>query len=287
MVEASEAQAADSGSSEAQVAQTFIDDGGKFLPGWKEHYVPEALRSDEVYGTFGDVGGALTMLGNLQGMIGKKGVIKPGEASPPSEWDNFHREMGRPDTKDLYNIKAPDDLAEVYDKNVMAKARDVFFGLGLDQKKVDALMALEEERTRAGLAAVEAQKLEADNTFKEWGVTNPDKMHWANRMIAENCNDDDHKTALLEALDNNTAFAELLFNVSAKFKEHKVISDTEQPIGMSPGDALAEAKKVESTPGFILPDDKGQFMRDVNRPEYERLEKERTKYYQLANVKPG
>lgn len=267
--------------------QTFIDASGKFLPGWKEHYVPEELRADKVYDTFDDVGGSLKMLGSLQGMIGKKGIIVPGEASPPSEWDNFHREMGRPDTKDQYKMKVPEDLAQYYDKNLVAEARNLFFEEGYDQKKVDKLWEFEEKRIRSGLQMLANKELEADNAFAEWGADNPEKKHWANRMIAENCTDDEHKKALLAVLDNNVAFAELLSNVSAKFKEHKIITESEQMFAMTAAEAMTEAKKIESTPGFLLPDDKGQFLREVNRPEYDRLEKERDKFYKLANKKPG
>jgi len=280
-------ESSDEQGSQSETQQTFIGADGKFQSGWKEYYVPEELRTDEVYDTFDDVAGSLKMLGNLQKMIGKKGLIVPGEASPPSEWDNFHRELGRPDTKDQFQMKTPDDLVEIYDKNLMAEARDMFFELGFDQKKVDRLWEFEEKRVRAALKIIAEKTLEKDNAFAEWSNANPQKLHWANRMIQENVNDEEHKKTLLESLDNNVAFAELLFNVSAKFKEHKIISETEQVYGMTPAEALTEAKKIEQTPGFILPDTKGQLLRDVNRPEYDRLEKERDKLYQIANTKPG
>lgn len=289
--EASGAQVASESSAEqvaqSETPQTFIDADGKFLPGWKEHYVPEEFRMDKVYDAFDDVAGGLKMLGNLQSMIGKKGVIVPGEASPPSEWDNFHREMGRPDTKDQYKMKVPEDLAQYYDKNLVAEARSLFFEEGYDQKKVDKLWEFEEKRIRAGLQMLANKELEADNAFAEWGADNPEKKHWANRMIVENCTDDEHKKALLAALDNNVAFAELLFTMSKPFHEHRILTDTEITFGMTAAEAMTEAKKIEATPGFLLPDEKGQFLREVNRPEYDRLEKERDKYYQLANKKPG
>ncbi len=284
--ESSAEQVAQSESSEAP--QTFINEKGEFQSGWKEHYLPEDLRADKVFDTFSDVAGGLKMLGHLQSSIGKKGVIIPGEASPDHEWDNFHREMGRPDTKDLYEMKIPDDLAEIYDENLVAEARDMFFELGYDQKKVDRMWEFEEKRIRSFVESQVKVKLEADNDFAEWGVANPEKKHWANRLIEENSNDDAHKAALLESLDNNIGFAELLSNISGKFKEHKVITETEQATGITAGEALTEAKKIENTPGFLMPDDKGQLMKDVNRPEYDRLEKERDRLYKLANPeKPG
>ncbi len=268
---------------ETQTQETFIDADGKLLPGWKEYYVEENLRTDKVYDTFSDIRGGLNMLGNLQNMIGKKGVIIPGEASPETEWDNYFREKGRPDTKDLYEMKIPDDLLEVYDAGLVTEARDMFFELGYNQKEVDRMWAFEEKRIRAAVEGQNQKQLEVDNAFAEWGAANEDKMHWANRMIAENCNDEEHKTALLESLDNNVAFAELLFNVSGKFKEHKGVREAEAPQGMSKGEALTEAKKIEQIPGFVLPDERGQLLRDTNRSEYDRLEKERDRLYQLAN----
>ena len=293
--EASGTQVASESSGEqvAQVEtpQTFIENG-KFLPGWKEHYLPEELRANKVYDTFDDVGGSLKMLGSLQNMIGKKGVIVPGEASPPSEWDNFHREMGRPDTKDLYQMKIPDDLVEVYDENLVAEARDIFFEEGYDQKKVDRLWEFEEKRIRTGLKAIaEAEAnavLEMENTLKEkWGKDYEQRLHLTNRVISENTESQEEKEALLDVIGNNPIVGNFIASIGTKFMEHKIITETEQTYGMTSGEALTEAKKIEQTPGFILPDEKGQFLREVNRPEYDRLEKERDKFYKLANVKPG
>lgn len=276
----------------AQEPQTFIDKDGKFLPGWKEHYVPEELRADKVYDAFDDVAGGLKMLGSLQNMIGKKGVIVPGEASPPSEWDNFHREMGRPDTKDQFQMKVAEDLTEIYDKNLMAEARDIFFELGFDQKKVDRLWVFEEKRIRASLKTIAETEVKArfdmENTLKEkWGADYEGRLHIANRMISENTDDQEEKESLVGIIGNNPLVGNFLANIGKKFMEHKIITETEHPGSMLPSEALTEAKKIESTPGFLLPDEKGQFLKETNRPEYDRLEKERDKFYQLANAKPG
>ena len=295
--EASGTQVASESSAEqgAQVEtpQAFISVDGKFLPGWKEHYVPEEMRADKVYDTFSDVGGSLKMLGSLQGMIGKKGVIVPGEASTPTEWDNFHREMGRPDTKDLFQMKVADDLTEIYDENLVTEAREMFFELGFDQKKVDALWAFEEKRIRAAQKAVQEAEakatLDMENFYKEeykddW----PIMQQRANRIISENTDSQEEQQALVDIIGNNPIVGKFLGTISKKFQEHKIITESEQVSGMMPSEALTEAKKIEAMPGFLLPDDKGQLLRDTNRPEYDRLEKERDRLYHIANPKkPG
>lgn len=274
---------------QTETPQTFIGGDGKFEAGWKEHYLPEEMRADKVFDTFSDVAGGLKMLGSLQGMIGKKGVIIPGEASPQTDWDNFHRELGRPDTKDLYDIKTPEDLVEHYDENLVAKARDMFFDLGLNQKTVDTLRAFEEERTRAGLKAFAESRakatLDMENFYKEEYKADWEVMKQrADRIISENTDSPEEQKALCEVIGNDPVVAKFLGTISAKFQEHRIISDPETPGGMSPGEALTEAKKIEATPGFLMPDDKGQLMKDVNVTEYQRLEKERDKYYKLANA---
>lgn len=289
-------QAGSSAEQGAQTEQTFIGADGKFSPGWKEHYIPEEMRADKVFDTFDDVGGGLKMLGSLQSMIGKKGVIIPGEASPETEWDNYFRAKGRPDTKDQFQMKTPDDLVEHYNENLIAKARDMFWKLGFNQKEVDALCLYEEERTRAGLKAVADAKAKAfsdmETALKEkWGSDYEPRLHLTNRVISENTENQEEKEALLDVIGNNPIVGNFIANIGSKFKEHRIITDVEQLGGMTPGEAMTKAKELELTPGFILPDEKGQLLRDVNRPEYDRLEKERTRLYELANPelvkKPG
>lgn len=294
--EASGTQVASESSAEqgAQKPQTFIDAEGNFQPGWKEHYIPEEMRADKVFDTFSTVSEGMKMLGSLQGMIGKKGLIVPGEASPPSEWDIFHRGLGRPDTKDLFQMKVADDLAEVYDENLIAEARDIFFELGFDQKKVDRLWEFEEKRIRAGQKAIQEAEakatLDMENFYKEeykddW----PIMQQRANRIISENTDSQEEQAALFDIIGNNPIVGKFLGTISKKFQEHKIISDTEQVSGTLPSDAKTEYQKLEVTPGFLIPDDKGQLLRDTNRPEYDRLEKERDRLYHIAypNKKPG
>lgn len=303
MTEASETQVANgtqTDSSAEQGAQetpkSFISADGEFLQGWKEHYIPEEMRADKVFDTFSTVSEGMKMLGSLQNMIGKKGLIVPGEASPPSEVDIFHRGLGRPDTKDLFIMKVPDDLTEVYDENLVAEARELFFELGYNQKQVDKMWEFEEKRIRAGLKTLaEAQAKETvdmENFYKEeykddWAIM----KHRANKMIADFTDSQEEQQALVEVIGNNPIVGKFLGTISKKFKESRIITDTEQVSGMLPSEAMTEAKKIENTPGFLVPDEKGQLLRDVNRPEYDRLERERDKFYQLANqlvnTKPG
>jgi hypothetical protein len=285
---------AEQGAQKTEAPQTFIGADGKFTQGWKEQYIPEEMRADKVFDTFDDVAGSLKMLGSLQNMIGKKGVIVPGEASPETEWDNFHREMGRPDTKDQFQMKVADDLTEIYDENLIAEARDMFFELGFDQKKVDRLWEFEEKRIRAGMetiAKAEAKAtLDMENFYKEeykddW----PIMQQRANKLIADFTDNQEEQQVLCKVIGNDPIVGKFLGTISAKFQEHRIVTETEQASGMMPSQAKTEYQKIEATAGFLLPDEKGQLLKDTNRPEYDRLEKERDRLYHIVfpDKKPG
>ncbi len=101
----------------------------------------------------------------------------------------------------------------------------------------------------------------------------------------QNTDNQEEQAALVDIIGNNPIVGKFLGTISAKFQEHRVITDPEQPGGIAPSEALTEAKKIENTPGFLIPDEKGQLLKDTNIVEYQRLEKERDRLYKLAN--PG
>ncbi|KKL84301.1 hypothetical protein LCGC14_1966080, partial [marine sediment metagenome] len=147
-----------------------------------------------------------------------------------------------------------------------------------------------EERVRGGLKTmVEASAkatLDMENFYKETYKDDwPIMQQRANRLISENTDSDEEQKALCDVIGNNPIVGKLLGTISKKFQEHRVITDSETPGGMAPSEALTEAKKIEATPGFIMADDKGQLLKDTNIVEYQRLEKERTRLYKIAN--PG
>ncbi len=51
---------------------------------------------------------------------------------------------------------------------------------------------------------------------------------------------------------------------------------------MQSNETAGDISAIEQTPGFLLPDTKGQFLRDINRPEYDRLEAKRDAAYRQA-----
>jgi hypothetical protein len=227
----------------------FINEDGSFREGWQNALVPEDLRGLGEYKSVTDIRSALKQLGTLSRLKGRKGIIPPGEDATASELDVFYEALGRPKTPDDYKVEIPDDLKEFYDEKDLAEARSALHKAGLNQKQVAAVIALDAKRLSEGRA-----KLEGDTTVArevaekalrtKWGDAYEEKLHVANRVIAENAGA--NKDAFLAKYGNDPLVAELLAEVGSKFMEGKIINTDSSSTKMTPGEAKLRLSELAS-----------------------------------------
>ena len=53
---------------------------------------------------------------NLQSLIGKKGVIPPGEKDGAEAWERYYNQLGRPPRPELYQFAKPQGFAGYSDE---------------------------------------------------------------------------------------------------------------------------------------------------------------------------
>jgi len=76
----------------------------------------------------------------LEGKITAKGLILPKDDAPPSEWAEFHKALGRPESAGKYEIAMPPGVeATEIDKTLQADMRQAFYEAGLTPKQVARL----------------------------------------------------------------------------------------------------------------------------------------------------
>ncbi len=248
-------EVAENTSEETQVAsETVSEFDGNLGEGWMEKYgVSEDLRSNQTLLTTKDVAGMASQLVNAQKMIGQNPnmAVIPTEQSSETEWSEFHKATGRPDTPDEYQIAHPEGV------EVNAELETSFKGLvhseGLRPSTVQKLSDFY-ENTIAGMrqAMVDSQvqaKTDCEEALKsKWGAAYDERLHLTNRMVAENATDE-NKDHVLASIGNDPVVADFLANMAAKFVEHRIITaDINQP---TPPDALAAAETLRNTPGYI------------------------------------
>ena len=249
------AEVAEVSAQEQEVPVSVIGEDGNFSENWMElSGVEEDLRGDLTLKSCKNIKGMASQLVNAQKMIGKSAnmVVVPTEQSTQSEWDEFHKSTGRPDTPDDYAITHAEEVGEI-DGEVETAFKNLAHSEGLRPSTVQKLIALDDQRVLAIREAMaksqEAELTACEEKLKEqWGAAYEERKHLANRMIAENTTEDT-KQSVLGAIGNSPVVADFLANIAKKFVEHKVISaDVDTP---TPVEASAKADELRATPGYL------------------------------------
>ena len=244
-------------SEETQVATdeavSLIDSEGKFSEGWKDS-LPEEIRGEKCLDTFGDLSGAMKMLVHAQKSIGKDKIVMPTEKSTQAEWDSFYEIMGRPKTPEEYVWEPGEGIAEYVDPNLTAEARTLFHELGFSSKQAEALFAFEEKRITGALeqqevVAAQAMKESEEALRAKWGGAYDQRLHLANKMVAENTTEET-KQPILDTIGNNPVVADFLATIAKKFVEGGIITGTEADMP-TPVEATAKADELRATPGYL------------------------------------
>jgi len=264
---------------EASVSPTsFIGDDGNFTENWMEVAgIPEELRVDQTLKTTRNLSGLASQLVNAQKMIGKHAdmVVVPNEKSTQSEWDEYYKAGGRPDTPDEYAFEHVEGIES--DPELETAFKNLAHSEGLRPSTVQKLIEMDDNRTLMVAQAMQEAKIaevaSAEEALKkQWGAAYDERLNLANRMIQENVSED-NKPALLDAIGNNPMVADFLANIAKKFVEHKIISaEVDQP---TPVEAHAAIEGLRNTPGYITGE-----LANTSPARYKQITQEIAKLYQ-------
>jgi len=213
---------------ETTSAPSIIGEDGSFVANWHET-LPEDIRGDVSLRDFKNVAGLAKSFVTTKRMLGKNKVAIPSESSTDAEWDEFYQAGGRPKTAADYDLKRPDDLPEeCYDKELVAKAQELFLKIGLNRKQAEALFAFQNENAMAAIKAGEVQEEQeiqelADALHKEWGKAYEQKVHLGNVAVEQGAgNNEEFKERLTQKFGNDPDFIRFAANLGGKFAEHGV-----------------------------------------------------------------
>lgn len=257
---------------------TVIGEDGSFNEGWKE-MLPEDIRHELSLDTVRDLPGLAKQFVHAQKMIGKNKITLPGEHATDSEVDAFHRALGRPETPDDYQLNVPDEIKGEFDENLLGQAKKMAHQLGLPQKAFDALIQFRTVEIEAGKRAYEAEQQqqfeEAEQVITEYaGEAIDEQAHFANKLIADNCPNDEYKDKLLDALNSNPMrpyVFNFLANIQRKaFEQHGGIPTGDGgATAMTPAMLESKAKELMATPGYM-----DGSLKDSNPEGYARITRE-------------
>jgi len=258
------------------------------LEGFKD-LLPEEIRHELSIDTYGDVVELVKQHVNLNKMTGKDKVVIPTETSSQVEIDAFRKAVGVPPNSADYNMPIPEETKEYFDENLIAGARELFHSpkMNLNQEQVDVLWAFEQARVAQGVKEIEdAEQTEYEEAEKiileESGEALEDQKHLANKLIADECPDEEKRAKLVEAINANN-LRPYLFNflagIQQKYREsHGGIPPSEGGLALTPAMMESKAKELQATPGYF-----DGTMKNNNPEGYKRLTDEITGLFNRAS----
>lgn len=124
--------------------------------------LPEDIKKDPSLQTFKDPASLAKSWVNAQKMIGADKVVIPGENATDEEKAAFYNKLGRPESAEKYELKAPEGYT--LDDATTKSFKEAAHKLGLTTAQANALLAFDAERQKS---AVDAQGTAALNAVRE------------------------------------------------------------------------------------------------------------------------
>jgi hypothetical protein len=209
-------------------------------------------------------------------MVGKKGVIVPGDKATDEEWGAFFDSIGRP-TADKYEVKTPE--GKEINKDFVSQFKEIAHKNGVLPKQAQAILdqyiTFEEGMATKQTDAMKQAKAQAvDGLKKEWGEGFDKNISLAKMAVKESGVQGLEEYLTKTGLGDDPVVIKLMAKMGSMFGEDKLRGDA--PGGRLDGQTPAELKSaIDKVMG-----DKNHPYHDRNHPGHNRAVQEMSGYYQ-------
>lgn len=198
---------------------------------------------------------------NLQGVVGRKTVATPQEGATEEQWDQFYRELGRPDSPDGYTfVNELDESLKTNAEAVLKPMLETFHKAGLSEKQAQEVVGAYLENANATIearhqAAAQAREQAEVTLRQQWGQAYDAKIgaaaEAAEALFGENLQQF-NQIQLSDGsyLGDNPLMMQLLAALGESVDEGSV-----HPSGgratLTPEEAAAELQALMADPNFV------------------------------------
>ncbi len=251
---------------------------------WRDG-LPAEYRGHAAFANMSDLGALAKEHLNLQGLIGKKGVVMPGAGDAPEAWDRFYKDLGRPDAPEGYEFKKPEGGA--YSDDLAKQFRAWSHKAGLSPRQAQALhdsYFAELTRLNAEAETAEKQQIEAATAKLrgEWGAAFDAKIALSERAI-DLGGPELSKAIKASGIRNDPTFIAWVAKLGERLAEHKLI-DGAANAAMTPAEAKAAIAKLDAE--AIAGGNKHPAV-DKLHPEHAAWNDKRRQLYEMAYSEPA
>lgn len=236
---------------------SVVKPDGTFIEGWRDK-LPEEFRNEKCLDTVTDFNNAIKQLVSHKKMVGKDKIALPNDKSTPQEWEAFYASIGRPVTLEEYKgPDVPEDLKEIFDDNRIAAMKKTAFELGATQKQFDAYLRNEVEQVTLLLAEEDKLDLQTRQDSEkalrtEFGAAYDERIHVANRLIAEAFTNEEQKMDFLEKFGSDTDFIRFASRIGSKLGEHTAL--IAQLTQKTTSEVQKRISELQNTKGYMTMD---------------------------------
>jgi len=214
------------------VPVNLVSADGTLIDNWQSH-APEGfedLREDKSLSTIKNVWGLSKSFVHVRKQVPVDKMPRPNENWGDSDWDEFHKAGGRPETAADYNIKRNEAIPEeLISQETMDGFQKLLFKHGASKKLVDALMTYNDEQTLKMMKQHEEKTTEFntrlwDSLHDTWGAAYDQRVGRAKKAIERGTNEDEgFYQRVLSKVDKSADLIKFMANMEDKFSEHEPV----------------------------------------------------------------
>jgi hypothetical protein len=161
---------------EPEQVPSLVNEDGTFVKDWTTKLKDESLHNDATLKTIPDIDTWAKNHVNLRKQVPMDKMPRPTEHFTDSDWDEYHKAGGRPDTAADYNIKRNEGIPEALrTKEAIDSDQEFYLKAGFSKKQVEALEQYNEDKLLTAIQNSETQKdmdfnALKDGLTKKWGA---------------------------------------------------------------------------------------------------------------------
>jgi hypothetical protein len=215
--------------------------------------LPDDLKSNTGLQQFSDVQNLAKSWVHAQSMIGKKGVIPPGEKASEEEYAKFYKELGLPEM-DKYGIEAPKDVQ--VNPEFMKSFKEIAHKAGIMPKQAQGLLNWYIQAEQGTYKAQQDAKAKAvtenlQRLKSEWGQGYDKNIALGDMALKELGGDELVDHVVKSGLAKDPVFIKLMAKVGGVLGEDKLRGEDGRRFGgQSPAELQKEIDRLFATPEY-------------------------------------
>jgi len=228
---------------------------------WKSA-LPKDLRESDHVAKHEDLGALVKEFVNAQSLIGRKGILPPGEHSTIEDWARFYKQLGRPDSPEGYDLsKIERDDSIPWDTDTEQAILSEMYDAGLNPQQVERIMGRYVELTQTQVQGLQAKAQEASELAvmglkREFGAAYDAKIEAAQRGFQKLFGDQAAQVAGIRLADgtsfgDNADVIRAMASTGEQFMEAGILGTKQTRFAKTPAEAQAEIESLRLDESFM------------------------------------